>query len=127
MVLVSQSERELVPDYDVGKKTDGYKPISIPKALKVIHGQVSNDLEVAEMSEKEQAVEKKIRTPLLKTVNCIHIPAADPLKSADWFEEYLGINRTAPGGSIRNGRFTNLPKKAERSFSIGCAPYCVCL
>lgn len=52
------------------------------------------------MSEKEQAVEKKIRTPLLKTVNCIRIPVADPLKSADWFEEYLGLNRTAPGGNV---------------------------
>ncbi|WP_233713627.1 VOC family protein [Lederbergia citri] len=53
------------------------------------------------MGEKEEAVEEKIvMQPLLKAVNCIYIPVADPHKAADWYEKYLGLNRVSPRGDV---------------------------
>ncbi|SDT56601.1 hypothetical protein SAMN05444162_5012 [Paenibacillaceae bacterium GAS479] len=52
------------------------------------------------MSEKEQTVKEKIKEPLLKAVNCIYIPVADPQKAAEWYEKHLGLSRVRPGSEI---------------------------
>lgn len=55
------------------------------------------------MNEKtalNQQVKEKIKNPLLHAVNCIYIPVADYEKSADWYGEYLGLNRVSPGSNI---------------------------
>ncbi|MBO9606974.1 MAG: VOC family protein [Paenibacillaceae bacterium] len=52
------------------------------------------------MSEIRPVVKEKIKEPLLKAVDCIYIPVADPQKAAEWYETYLGLNRVRPGGDI---------------------------
>lgn len=109
---MSQSERELVPDYDVGKKTDGYKPISIPKALKVIHGRMSNDLEVVEMTSR--SVEGFV---LAKEILSVFIYVKDLKKSKNWYSEVLGLNFGGFDGNRTNQLGVGLVLFEKENFS----------
>ncbi|BBH20603.1 hypothetical protein Back11_19480 [Paenibacillus baekrokdamisoli] len=55
---------------------------------------------MSETTSVTEQVKEKTLTPLLKAVNCIYIPVADPQKAAAWFEKYLGLNRVSPGGDV---------------------------
>jgi hypothetical protein len=76
-----------------------------------------------EMTSEKEQVEEKILEPLLKAVNCIYIPVADPHKAADWLEKYLGLNRVSPGGDVMllgNGIWLFLSKsQGQTSHFIG--------
>jgi predicted enzyme related to lactoylglutathione lyase len=49
--------------------------------------------------EKSKA-EQQTMKPLLKSVHCNYLPVTDLKRAADWWEEYLGLKRFKPDGSI---------------------------
>jgi len=108
---VGQGERKLVHDCDK-EKTDGYKPTSIPKALKVINGQMNNDLEVVEMASMNVG-----GFVLAKEILSVFIYVKDLRKSKKWYSEVLGLNFGGFDGNRTNQLGVGLVLFEKENFS----------
>lgn len=66
--------------------TEGYRPVMVPKALKMIIGGKP-------MNEQQQAGEASTRTtPIKNKVGSIFVPVRDIEKSRSWYCQILGLN-----------------------------------
>ncbi len=79
----------------VGKKNaDGYKPFSVPNALKVLTGSKMNYLqEVVKMTENNVSTGTMA---IVKRIDCVYLPATNTEESAKWYVEFLGLKLLRP-------------------------------
>jgi len=124
---LSQNARELVSDIGVGRKSsDGYKPASVPNALKVINGQFKNSLEVEEMTSTSSATVTNELTKSLAHLTYSALYASNLQASTKWYYNAFGIQivsmnpvfatmEFAPGRIVFFGTNPERPRKIRFS------------
>lgn len=94
------------------ENSDGYKPQIIPKALKIINGQMNNDLEVVEMASRN--VEGFV---FAKEILSVFIHVKELEKSKKWYSDVLGLNFGGFDGNRTNQLGVGLVLFERENFS----------
>lgn len=97
---MNEITRKLTSDYDAVKNPDGYKPTSVPSALKVIYGQMKNQLEESKMTEQNRKVSTE--NILIKNrIVDIYISCENEKRAIDWYTNVLGLESLVMENGIR--------------------------